>query len=162
MRSLLGIFLTTGMIAAAAWGGPAPTTTAKKKTSPSGKTAVHKTSASSHTSTSSVHRTGAKTSAVHRKGAPVQRVTWRNRQLAPSPDRYREIQQALAARGYMQADQVTGVWDQNSMGALARFQTDQNLDPTGKLNSLSLIALGLGPKHDALPTQAVAPEEPGR
>jgi hypothetical protein len=31
--------------------------------------------------------------------------------------------------------------------ALKRFQADQNLTPDGKLGSLSLIALGLGPKR---------------
>jgi hypothetical protein len=89
-------------------------------------------------------------------------VTWRNRQLAPSPDRYREIQQALAAKGYMQPDQATGTWDQNSTDAMKRFQMEQNLEPSGKINSLSLIALGLGPKHDALPAQIAAPEESRR
>jgi peptidoglycan hydrolase-like protein with peptidoglycan-binding domain len=79
-------------------------------------------------------------------------VTWRNRQLAPSSDRYREIQQALASKGYLQPEQATGAWDQNSTDALKRYQAEQNLDATGKINSLSLIALGLGPKHDALPT----------
>jgi peptidoglycan hydrolase-like protein with peptidoglycan-binding domain len=84
-------------------------------------------------------------------------VTWRNRQVAPSSDRYREIQQGLAARGYLQPDQATGAWDQTSADALKRFQAEQNLDATGKINSLSLIALGLGPKHDATPVQVAAP-----
>jgi hypothetical protein len=39
------------------------------------------------------------------------------------------------------------VWDQNSADALRRFQQDQNLQASGKLDSLSIIALGLGPKH---------------
>ena len=30
--------------------------------------------------------------------------------------------------------------------ALKRFQSEQSLEPTGKIDSLSLIALGLGPK----------------
>ena len=34
------------------------------------------------------------------------------------------------------------------MEAMKRFQKDQNLEPSGKLTSLSLIALGLGPKQD--------------
>jgi hypothetical protein len=72
-------------------------------------------------------------------------VTWRNRQLAPTPDRYREIQQALVAKGYLKQE-PTGVWDSDSTEALKQFQTDQNLPPTGKINSASLIGLGLGPK----------------
>ncbi|MBI4909166.1 MAG: peptidoglycan-binding protein [Acidobacteria bacterium] len=69
-------------------------------------------------------------------------------QNEPTADRYREIQQALKAKGYLQAD-PTGKWDNSSTDALRRFQQDQNLDASGKLDSLSLIALGLGPKRTA-------------
>jgi peptidoglycan hydrolase-like protein with peptidoglycan-binding domain len=72
--------------------------------------------------------------------------TWRAGQMAPTPDRYKEIQDALAKRGYLHGE-ATGAWNQDSADALRRFQQDQNLQPSGKLNSLSLIALGLGPKH---------------
>ena len=64
----------------------------------------------------------------------------------PTPDRYKEIQDALAKKGYLHGD-PTGVWDQSSADALRRFQEDQNLQASGKLDSLSIIALGLGPKH---------------
>jgi peptidoglycan hydrolase-like protein with peptidoglycan-binding domain len=67
--------------------------------------------------------------------------------MAPTPDRYKEIQDALAKKGYLHGE-ATGAWDQESADALRRFQQDQNLQPSGKLDSLSLIALGLGPKHD--------------
>lgn len=72
-------------------------------------------------------------------------------QQQPTPDRYREIQQALADRGYLKAE-PNGVWGQDSTEALKRFQEDQNLKPTGKLDSLSLITLGLGPKRTASST----------
>jgi hypothetical protein len=81
-----------------------------------------------------------------KKGAT--RTTWRNRQLAPAPERYKEIQGALAAKGYLKPEDATGSWNQTSTDALKRFQADQNIDSTGKINSLSLIALGLGPKHE--------------
>jgi hypothetical protein len=32
---------------------------------------------------------------------------------------------------------------------MKRFQAEQTLESTGRIDSLSLIALGLGPKHDA-------------
>jgi peptidoglycan hydrolase-like protein with peptidoglycan-binding domain len=80
----------------------------------------------------------------------------RKGQTSPAPDRYRQIQEALAAKGYLPAEQASGQWNDASADALKRFQADQNLDATGKVNSLSLIALGLGPKHDATPT-VVAP-----
>lgn len=61
------------------------------------------------------------------------------------------------AKGYLEGP-ATGVWDDASVDALRRFQQDQNLEPTGKLNSLSLIALGLGPKRE--PVAAVSPPPP--
>ncbi len=67
-------------------------------------------------------------------------------QQAPTPDRYKEIQQALAAKGYFKGE-PNGEWGPDSTDALKRFQADQSLMPDGKINSLSLIALGLGPKR---------------
>ncbi len=70
------------------------------------------------------------------------------RQTQPSAERYREIQQALNERGYLKSE-VNGKWDAESAEALRRFQQDQNLETTGKIDSLSLIALGLGPRRVA-------------
>jgi peptidoglycan hydrolase-like protein with peptidoglycan-binding domain len=69
--------------------------------------------------------------------------------MAPAPERYQEIQQALVTKGYLRPEEASGVWDQNSTDALKRFQGEQKLPGTGKIDSLSLIALGLGPKHDS-------------
>ena len=63
-----------------------------------------------------------------------------------------EIQQALADKGYFQGP-VDGAWNTGSVEALKRFQKDQNLDPDGKIGSLSLIALGLGPKRGVASAQ---------
>ncbi len=82
---------------------------------------------------------------VRRKGKLARRSP-RSYQQAPTPDRYREIQQALASKGYFKGE-PNGAWGADSADALKRFQADQNLMPDGKINSLSLIALGLGPKH---------------
>ena len=87
----------------------------------------------------------------------------RSYQQAPTQDRYREIQQALAAKGYLHGE-PNGQWGEDSVDALKRFQADQSLMPEGKINSLSLIALGLGPKRltaksDTAP-QAGAPVPP--
>lgn len=68
-------------------------------------------------------------------------------QRVPTPERYREIEEALASRGYLEKS-PDGAWDPRSIAALKKFQQDQNLDPSGRLTSLSLIALGLGPKRD--------------
>jgi peptidoglycan hydrolase-like protein with peptidoglycan-binding domain len=68
-------------------------------------------------------------------------------QQQPTPQRYKEIQQALADRGYYKGA-IDGNWGADSVEALKRFQDDQNLTATGKLDSLSLIALGLGPRRN--------------
>jgi peptidoglycan hydrolase-like protein with peptidoglycan-binding domain len=68
--------------------------------------------------------------------------------MVPAPERYQEIQQALASRGYLKPEDSSGVWGQTSIDALKRFQREQNLQATGRIDSLSLIALGLGPRHD--------------
>ncbi len=86
-----------------------------------------------------------KSSSTRRKGKVTRRVS-RYYQQAPTPDRYKEIQQALASKGYFQGE-PNGQWGADSIDALKRFQADQNLMPDGKISSLSLIALGLGPKR---------------
>jgi len=70
------------------------------------------------------------------------------RQQTPSTQRYSEIQQALADKGYYKGP-VNGQWGPESVESLKRFQADQKLESDGKLGSLSLIALGLGPQHTA-------------
>ncbi len=85
----------------------------------------------------------------------------RSSQQAPTTDRYKEIQQALVAKGYLHGE-PNGEWGAESQDALKRFQTDQSLTPDGKVNSLSLIAMGLGPKRMAAQSQAPAPLEAPR
>jgi peptidoglycan hydrolase-like protein with peptidoglycan-binding domain len=78
------------------------------------------------------------------------------RQAQPSSDRYREIQTALAQKGYFKGE-PTGVWDQGSIDAMRQFQEDQKLEPTGKLTSRSLISLGLGPNNNVSSTAVPQP-----
>ena len=110
-------------------------------------------------------KTASTTAASRRgkKGPPAKRITWRNRQLAPTPERYKEIQDALAAKGYLKPEDADGTWNQASMDAMKKFQAVQNLDSTGKINSLSLIALGLGPRHETAapkPAAEIPPAPP--
>jgi hypothetical protein len=79
-------------------------------------------------------------------------------QQQPTPDRFREIQQALADKGYFKGP-VDGNWGPESTEALKRFQQEQNLDPDGKLSALSLIALGLGPRHGTASAEAAKPPD---
>ena len=81
-------------------------------------------------------------------------------QQQPAPDRYKEIQQALSDRGYFKG-QVDGQWGPESVEALKQFQHEQKIDEDGKISSLSLIALGLGPHRNLSQTQTArtAPAE---
>ncbi len=103
--------------------------------------------------------TGKSTGKSGRKTAAA-KTTWRNRQTAPTPERYREIQQALVDKGYLAAGEVTGSWSPASADAMRRFQADQKLDGGGKINSRSLIALGLGPKPGEAQVDVKAPPAP--
>ena len=77
--------------------------------------------------------------------------------MVPTKERYKQIQQALASKGYLSQGEATGQWTDASINALKRFQANQNLEANGKINSLSLIALGLGPKREPGPKRAPAP-----
>src|SRR5882672_1426122 len=105
-------------------------------------------------STSAAKKSTGKASARNSKASKKPAVSWRNRQTTPGSDRYKEIQGALAAKGYLPKENATGAWDQASIDGLKRFQADQKIDTTGKINSLSLIALGLGPRRDNVPSAA--------
>jgi peptidoglycan hydrolase-like protein with peptidoglycan-binding domain len=61
----------------------------------------------------------------------------------------------LADKGYLKGE-PNGKWGPDSVEALRSFQRDQNLEPSGKIDSVSLIALGLGPKYQT----AAAPPAP--
>jgi peptidoglycan hydrolase-like protein with peptidoglycan-binding domain len=125
-----------------------PSTAAKKKSSTS-KSKSHSTAAkkpvpksTAQPSSTAAHRRTTTSKNTKRTQAP--RVA---KQQQPTPERYKEIQQALADRGYFKA-QPDGNWGPESVDALKRFQREQNLVEDGKIGSLSLIALGLGPKRN--------------
>lgn len=82
-------------------------------------------------------------------------------QQAPTQDRFTEIQQVLITRGYLQSAPA-GAWDAATVDALKRFQEEQNLPPTGKITSLSLIALGLGPRRNPLTANGSPPPAPSQ
>jgi murein L,D-transpeptidase YcbB/YkuD len=152
-------------LAAAASGQQAPAAKKKAATATStkakavphaaaaAKTGTAKASATKSAATKSVasrpaaSKTGSQTAS--KTGTKSRRTVVARRpptQQQPTTDRFKEIQQALADKGYFQGP-VDGAWNPGSVDALKRFQKDQNLDPDGKIGSLSLIALGLGPKR---------------
>ena len=93
-----------------------------------------------------------------RSPQPVSARRYRGQQT-PTQDRFTQIQQALITRGYLETT-PTGNWDAATVAALKRFQEEQSLPPTGKITSLSLIALGLGPKRNPLIASVSPPPVP--
>jgi hypothetical protein len=140
------------------------TTTTKKKTTAKRRTTTPKSGSSTATSSAANKRTTSTTRkrTTSTKGrTTASRPPARPRQLQPTPERYKEIQQALAGKGYLKSE-PSGTWNQESMDALRRFQQDQNINASGKIDSLSLIALGLGPKRatSVTPPAPSTPSEP--
>ena len=125
-------------------------------TAPSKKTQHTKKKSSTRARSTSAKTSGKHSKTAAKRSKAKSAASWRSRQLAPTADRYKEIQSALANKGYLNQP-ANGVWDPQSAEALRHFQQDQNLEPTGKLNSLSLIALGLGAKRTTLASGSVAP-----
>ncbi len=101
-----------------------------------------------------------KSSASHKPGraGKSRRKAVVRRQTQPEPERIREIQEALRREGYL-AGAATGRWDDDTRGAMARYQKDHGFTATGRPDSLSLIKLGLGPRHENLlqPSSPPAP-----
>ena len=108
---------------------------------------------------STAKKSTAKSKAKSKSTKKTPASTWRTRQQTPTPDRYKEIQQALVDKGYLKSE-PSGVWDSASMDAMQRFQTNQKLTPTGKINAPSLIGLGLGAKSAGAPEATPLPADP--
>jgi peptidoglycan hydrolase-like protein with peptidoglycan-binding domain len=119
-------------------------TTAKKKQSSKKSTRSKSSTTKSAAPTSTTHRITSKSKTSKKAPTTYRRST----QLQPTVERYKEIQQALASKGYFNGP-VDGTWGPSSTEALKKFQRDQNLTEDGKIGSLSLLALGLGPKRMA-------------
>jgi peptidoglycan hydrolase-like protein with peptidoglycan-binding domain len=64
-------------------------------------------------------------------------------QKAPTPDRITEIQQALAKDGSFTGT-PNGKWNDSTVEAMKKFQAGHGLNPSGKLDALTLQKLGLG------------------
>ena len=64
-------------------------------------------------------------------------------QKAPTVDRIKEIQTALQREGSYQGS-PNGKWDAASIDAMKKYQDKNGLNPTGKIDALTLQKLGLG------------------
>ena len=131
-----------------------------RTTSPSGsqkKATARASGSSSRKSASRAHRMG-KT-----KQASSRRRNWRSRgQQAIREDRAREIQTALIREHYLTGE-PTGVWDDRSKKAMAKYQEDRGWQSKKLPDARALIQLGLGPNHDGLlnPESVASTQRPG-
>ena len=64
-------------------------------------------------------------------------------QAAPTSQRIGEIQSALGNQGSYQGT-PSGRWDDATIDAMKQFQSTHGLNPSGKLDALTLHKLGLG------------------
>ncbi|MCP5113901.1 MAG: peptidoglycan-binding protein [bacterium] len=85
-------------------------------------------------------------SASKTEATASRRVSYRYGQRAPTRARYKEIQLALKKRGYNPGP-IDGQWGSKTAAALKRFERDNKLHADGRLDSLALIILGLGPQR---------------
>lgn len=100
--------------------------------SPSGTKSASAKSSSGKTTSGKSGKHSNKSSSSH---APGQR--------APTPERITEIQQALAKNGALSAE-PSGKWDDSTVEGMRKFQAAHGLNPSGKLDALTLRQLGLG------------------
>lgn len=140
---------------------PASVAKAQTSTTPATKAARPPAVAKSAPKTAAARTTAAKKAAPKKATAKKKTVARKRTQTEPTPERYMEIQEALIGRGLLPGP-ATGKWDADSVAALREFQASQKLEPTGKINALSLIRLGLGPKRDAQGQPAGVPPSPPR
>ena len=177
MLRLFGYLMLLGFLSLS-WAARPAAASKKGAKKPAGKTAAKK----SGTSRSAISKSGAKSASkgVSKGGSKSgarrasasrtsgrRTASWRSRQSQPTAERYKQIQEALAAKGYLKPEDATGAWNADSIDAMKRFQADQKIEGAGKINSLSLIALGLGPKRENLaaakpPAQPQPPPPPGQ
>jgi Putative peptidoglycan binding domain len=104
----------------------------KSSASTGSKTSAGKSTSSKSSATKSGKRTSSKSSSRHAPG-----------QKAPTPERITEIQQALAKNGALSGE-PSGKWDDSTTEGMRKFQAAHGLNPTGKLDALTLRQLGLG------------------
>jgi len=155
----LGLFVLMGMVSASYAETPKAS---KKKVSPVAKSGRPPAKSSAAPRTAAATRSSFAGSSTARKNVKsaknVVPANRRSNQATPTTERYQEIQQALAERGYFEGPS-DGRWGASSTEALKRFQREQNLVEDGKLGSLSLIALGLGPRRVAPADSATQPQQ---
>jgi peptidoglycan hydrolase-like protein with peptidoglycan-binding domain len=120
-----------------------PAVAAQSASSPA-KKPIHKHSSSAGaTHSSNAPTTTKSTKPAGHKGSGKKRSAKVKGQAAPTSGRISEIQDALAKKGVFTGE-PSGKWDESTVEAMKKFQSSNGLNPTGKLDALTLQKLGLG------------------
>ena len=106
------------------------------------------------------HSSATHPSPAHKTTKKHPRHTRDRGQIAPTPDRIAEIQTALARENAYQGE-PNGRWDTATVAAMKRFQSANGLEPTGKIDALTLQKLGLGSEvaGKGAPTPPAGPDD---
>jgi peptidoglycan hydrolase-like protein with peptidoglycan-binding domain len=107
-------------------------------------TSVRAAGIASATASAPQQATSSTTSSTKKKSSKKHHASKREpTQKVPTPERISEIQSALAHNGYYQGA-PNGKWDSNTISAMQKFQSDNGLSNSGKIDAPSLQKLGLG------------------
>jgi peptidoglycan hydrolase-like protein with peptidoglycan-binding domain len=107
--------------------------------------------AASNSSGKSSHKSTKKTSSRRKEKG----------QMAPTPDRISTIQEALAKDGSFNST-PNGKWDDSTVEAMKKFQGAHGLNPSGKLDALTLEKLGLGSQTAGIAEPVAPPNSTSR
>jgi peptidoglycan hydrolase-like protein with peptidoglycan-binding domain len=136
-RNFGGLILA--VLAAGTCGMPA---VAAQNTTVQTKKPVHKSSSgasATHSVSNPATKTPAKSTSSKNSGKRKSKKV--KGQAAPTPERISEIQEALARKGVFPGT-PTGKWDDSTVEAMMKFQSSNGLNPTGKLDAVTLQKLG--------------------
>lgn len=143
--------LSTLFLAAMAAGSlTLPAVAAQSSSTSTASHAAHKSSTSSAKKSTGTKSSSKKKSTKKVKG-----------QAAPTPERISEIQEALAKKGALDGA-PTGKWDDSTTAAVKKFQSSNGLNPSGKLDALTLQKLGLGSETAGLAAPTPPPNSVNR
>ena len=124
--------MAVGSLTLPAAGAVQTTTSTRKTTHKPGSGTV-----SSRTTTGTAKKSGKTGKSFSKKGKRVKG------QAAPTADRVDQIQGALSKNGAY-AGEPSGKWDDSTVEAMKKFQAAHGLNPSGKMDALTLQKLGLG------------------
>jgi peptidoglycan hydrolase-like protein with peptidoglycan-binding domain len=111
--------------------------------------------------TKAAHTTHSSTSTSHSRTSSRKKVKKVKGQAAPTAERITEIQEALSRKG-VYSGEPSGQWDDSTTDAMKKFQTSNGLNPSGKLDALTLQKLGLGSETAGLAAPTPPPNSTNR